>query len=81
MVFAELTEIGRVDYLLLESPGLHHSALEPSAVNPLLYLFGADMKRLRQRVFCEPILSYATVRAQPPQHGVYRGQRSTEEQR
>ena len=81
MVLAEPTEIGRVDDLLLESAGLHDSALEPSAVNPLLYLFGTDMKRLRQRVFCEPIVSHATVRAQPPQHGVYGGGRSTEEHR
>ena len=56
MVLAEITEIGRVDNLLLESPGLDDSALELSAINPLLYLLGTDMKRLRQRVFCEPIL-------------------------
>jgi hypothetical protein len=73
MVLAEPTEIGRVDDLLRESAGLHDSALEPSAVNPLLYLLGTDMKRLRQREFCEPIVSRATVRGQPPQHGVYGG--------
>jgi hypothetical protein len=69
MVLSALTEIGRVDDLLLESPGLH-SALEPSAVNRLLYLFGTDMKRLRRRVFFEPIPSHATVRAQPCNTGL-----------
>ena len=71
MVLAELTEIRRVNDFLLESPGLGDPAFEPSPVNPFLYLFGTDMKCLRQRVLREPILSHAAVRAQPPQHGVY----------
>jgi hypothetical protein len=78
MLPAELTEISRVNDLLLESSGLHDSAFEPSLVNPLLHLFGTNMKSLSQGVFREPVLTHAAIGVQPPQHGVDRSRRATE---
>jgi len=73
VLLAESTELVRVNQLPLESVAFDDPAPEPAAVDPLLHVIGADMQRLRECMFGEPVLSHAGVRSQPVQHGTHRG--------
>ena len=64
----------------LSLPVVYDSTSEPSPVNPLLHLFGANMKSLGQRVRREPILTHARIRTQPVKHGANRSRRAAEQE-
>jgi hypothetical protein len=54
----EIAKVFRVNNLSLEPACLDDSAQQQSTVNPLLYFFCANVQRLRQGVFREPILAH-----------------------
>jgi len=79
VLLAEVAEIVGVNQLPIESVGSDEPALQPSLVDPFLHFARPYVQCFGQCVFRKPILSYASARPQPVQHGSYRSRRAPQQ--
>ena len=65
----EIREIIRIDDSLFDTGCFHNPALEPTVIDPLLYLVNSDVQSFREAVGCEPISPSVGAFPQTVQHG------------
>jgi hypothetical protein len=71
VLLTKLAELVGINDISLESTRLYRPAFQPTAVDPFLHIFGANMQSFSQGAFCEPVLPHPGSRPQPLQHGTH----------